>query len=212
MTPETPSEIIPLFPLNVVLFPQSRLPLHIFEERYRILISESITRDSEFGILLIQDQDIRPIGCTAVVNDVNRRYDDGRMDINVVGRKRFTLQNLVDMPSPYLCGRISWFDDIPEQVDGALRDRAVALHNEFVQKVFNGSVRPVLGTDVRTTRSFHLVQKSGLDLHQRQMFLGMNSENNRLNYLIRHLESMIPALESKQKIEELAKNDGYSQE
>ena len=188
------------------------MQLHIFEVLYRILISESITRDSEFGILLIQDQDIRPIGCTAVVNDVNRRYDDGRMDINVVGRKRFTLQNLVDMPSPYLCGRISWFDDIPEQVDGALRDRAVALHNEFVQKVFNGSVRPVLGTDVRTTRSFHLVQKSGLDLHQRQMFLGMNSENNRLNYLIRHLESMIPALESKQKIEELAKNDGYSQE
>jgi Lon protease-like protein len=212
MTPDSPVEILPLFPLNVVLFPQSRLPLHIFEDRYRILVSESITRDSEFGIILIQDQEIRPIGCTAVVSNVTRRYDDGRMDIIVEGRKRYTLQNLIDAPSPYLCGRISWFNDIPEDIDDSLRDRAVALHNEFVHKVFQGSVRPVLRTDIRTTRSFYLVQKSGLDLLQRQLFLSMNSENNRLDFLIRHLESMIPALESKQKIEELARNDGYHQE
>ncbi|MHB1049955.1 MAG: LON peptidase substrate-binding domain-containing protein [Bacteroidota bacterium] len=212
MTPESPSEILPLFPLNVVLFPQSRLPLHIFEDRYRILMSESITRDSEFGIILIQDQEIHPVGCTAVVSEVTRRYDDGRMDIIVEGRKRYSLHNLIDMPLPYLSGRISWFDDISEDIDDVLRDRAVELHNEFVHKVFKGSVRPVLRTDIRTTRSFHLVQKSGLALLQRQMFLSMNSENNRLGFLVRHLESMIPALSSKQNIEELAKNDGYHQE
>src|SRR5512143_3394490 len=90
---ESPTEILPLFHLNVVLFPQSQLSLHIFEERYKTLISECITYDSVFGINLIHEQQIRSIGCTASVKEVTKRYDDGRMDIIVEGRRRYTLHN-----------------------------------------------------------------------------------------------------------------------
>lgn len=212
MTSENPeTEILPLFPLNVVLFPQSQLPLHIFEDRYKTLISECITYDSVFGINLIHEQQIRSIGCTAAVKEVTRRYDDGRMDIIVEGRRRYTLHNLVEAPHPYYSGSISWYEDIDKHADEDLRMRAVSLHNEFVKAVFNGAVEQVLTDDVRKTRAFHLVQKSGLDLLQRQVFLSMNSENNRLSFLINHLESMLPLLVSKKKVEELAKNDGYIQ-
>jgi len=207
-----PTEILPLFPLNVVLFPQSQLPLHIFEERYKTLISECITYDSVFGINLIHEQQIRSIGCTAAVKEVMKRYDDGKMDIIVEGRRRYTLHNLVEAPHPYYSGRISWYEDVDKHADEDLRMRAVKLHNEFVKTVFNGTVEQVAIDDVRKTRAFHLVQKSGLDLVQRQVFLSMNSENNRLNFLINHLESMLPLLVSKKKVEELAKNDGYVQE
>lgn len=209
---EFPTEIIPLFPLNVVLFPQSLLPLHIFEERYKTLISECITYDNEFGINLIHEQEIRSIGCTAVVKEVTKRYAGGKVDIIVEGRRRYTLLNLVEAPHPYYSGRISWFKDIPEDHNDDLSVRAVQLYNQFVTVVFSGSVKQVQGNNIRQTRSFYLVQKSGLDLIQRQVFLSMNSENKRLEFLIQHFESLIPLLVSKKKVEELAKNDGYMQE
>ncbi len=207
-----PTEILPLFPLNVVLFPQSQLPLHIFEERYKTLISECITYDIVFGINFVHEQQIRSIGCTARVKEVTKRYGDGRTDIVVEGVRRYTLHNLVEAPHPYQSGRISWYDDVDKIADEELRLRAVGLHNTFVRTVFNGSVHEVSADDVRKTRAFHLVQKSGLDPVQRQVLLSMNSENNRLKFLVNHLESMLPLLISKKKTEELAKNDGYIQE
>lgn len=209
---ELPSHILPLFPLNVVLFPQSQLPLHIFEERYKTLISECITYDNVFGINLVHEQQMQTIGCTALVKEVTKRYDDGRMDIVVEGVRRYTLHNLVDAPHPYYSGRVSWYNDIPEEVDEQLRLKAVRLHNEFVRTVFQGTVNAVEPDDIRKTRAFYLVQKSGLDLPQRQMFLSMNSENARLGYLVKHLETLLPLLISKKKVEELARNDGYIQE
>ncbi len=206
------TEIIPLFPLNVVLFPHSQLHLHIFEERYKILTSECITYDNVFGIILVHEQEVRTIGCTASIQEVVKRYDDGKLDIVVEGRRRFQLHNFVEAPHPYYSGRISWVKDIAEDVDEQLRIRAVSLYNEFVKVVFTGIIQKVDINDVRKTRSFYLVQKSGMELIQRQVFLAMNSENRRLQFLIQHLESLLPLLASKKTVEELAKNDGYVQE
>ena len=201
-----------MFPLNVVLFPQSQLHLHIFEDRYRTLISECITYDTVFGINLIHEQEIRTVGCTAALKEVVKRYDDGRMDIIVEGRRRYQLHNFVEAPHPYYSGRISWLEDIAEDVSEDLRTRAVTLYNEFVSVVFSGIVPKVGLDDVRKSRGFYLVQKSGMDLIQRQVFLALTSENKRLHFLIQHLESLLPLLASKKTVEELAKNDGYVQE
>jgi len=210
--PEEPTEILPLFPLNVVLFPQSQLHLHIFEERYKMLIAECIKFDSSFGIILIHEQQLRTVGCTAIVKQITKHYADGRKDIVVEGRRRFQLHNFVEAPHPYYSGRISWVDDVDEEVDEQLRVHAVNLHNRFVKVVFTGIVELVDIHDVRKARSFHLVQKSGMELIERQVFLAMNSENKRLQFLIQHLEALLPLLASKKTVEELAKNDGYVQE
>ncbi len=209
---EGPTEILPLFPLNVVLFPQSQLHLHIFEERYKTLINECIKYDSVFGIILVHEQQTRTIGCTAMIKEIGKRYNDGRMDIIVEGRRRFHLHNFVEAPHPYYSGRISWMEDVDDKVDEQLRVHAVNLHNQFVKVVFTGIVQQVDINDVRKTRAFHLVQKSGMELIERQVFLAMNSENKRLQFLIHHLESLLPLLLSKKTVEELAKNDGYVQE
>ena len=80
---------IGLFPLNVVLLPGERVPLHIFEERYKDLIGACIENSEEFGLLLAEETELRTIGTSASVIDVLNRYDDGRMDIIVEGRDRF---------------------------------------------------------------------------------------------------------------------------
>ncbi|HMK38660.1 MAG TPA: LON peptidase substrate-binding domain-containing protein, partial [Bacteroidota bacterium] len=76
-----PETWLPLFPLNVVLFPRSALPLHIFEERYKVLINECVERGTPFGVALAREKGMADVGCSAVVSSVTRRYDDGRMDI-----------------------------------------------------------------------------------------------------------------------------------
>ncbi len=209
---EPVSEILPLFPLGVVLFPQSQLHLHIFEDRYKILIGESLSYDSFFGINFVHENDIRTVGCTAAVKEVVKRYEDGRMDIIVEGRRRYQLHTIVDAPHPYHCGRVSWIEDLPEDVEDPLRRTAVRLHNEFVSTVFTGVVEPVETGDIRKTRAFHLVQKCGMDLHQRQTMLAMQSENQRLRFLIRHLENVMPLLSSRKSVEEFARNDGFIRE
>ena len=72
---------IPLFPLGLVLLPKMNLPLHIFEERYKLMISECLADSRPFGILYFDGDSIHSSGCTARITEVVERYDDGRMDI-----------------------------------------------------------------------------------------------------------------------------------
>jgi Lon protease-like protein len=103
---------IPLFPLNVVLFPGMPLPLHIFEEKYKEMIAYCIRHNRPFGVSLLAavpspyGQAMQPhrIGCTAEITQV-QPLDEGRMFIMTVGRERFRLLS-VDTNKPYLVGMV----------------------------------------------------------------------------------------------------------
>ncbi len=207
-----PSEILPIFPLNAVIFPDAMLPLHIFEERYKILICECLAEGKEFGINLIHEQKIRSIGCTVIVSSSEKKYDDGTMDIVVKGRRRYTLLALLESPHPYHIGKISYYDDIKEEPNDELLKHAITLYNRFVKIAFKGMVPQAQRKPQKSITSFFLVQKSGLELIQRQLFLSMDSENKRLEFLVQHYESLLPIIIVKQKFEEIIMNDGYLQE
>lgn len=107
-----------LFPLNSVLFPGMRMPLHIFEERYRIMIRECIEEDAPFGVLLIRSG--AEVGAGAVPHDVGTTarilqveyLEDGRMNIFTIGQERFrTLA--INTTQPYLRGEVA----VLEQAD-----------------------------------------------------------------------------------------------
>ena len=80
---------IGLFPLGMVLLPGERVPLHIFEPRYRELIGECLDEEREFGLVLSDDDGMRQIGTTATIVEVLERFDDGRLNVIVEGRERF---------------------------------------------------------------------------------------------------------------------------
>ena len=109
-------ELLPLFPLQVVLFPRTALPLHIFEERYKEMIGDVLRGHTEFGVVLAGEKGIVNTGCTATVEKVLKNYPDGRMDLLTVGRRRFEIILLND-EKPYLRGR-----------GGVLRRRASRSH------------------------------------------------------------------------------------
>ena len=105
-----PSRLLPLFPLQVVVFPRTQLPLHIFEERYKVMIGEAIAKNTEFGIVLAKDDGIVNAGCTVVVDKVLKTYPDGRMDIVARGRRRFEIV-MLNQEKDYLQGEVEFFDD-----------------------------------------------------------------------------------------------------
>lgn len=204
------SQLLPIFPLRAVLFPDSLLPLHIFEQRYKILIAECIDQDSEFGINLFNNGKLHPTGCTAVVDEIVKRYDDGRMDIVVEGKRRYHLEKTVETTSPYYVGVVSFLFDREEKVDDLLRQKAIGLYNQMIRVAFKGRISEIdAATERSKLLSFVMVQKSGLDLEQRQEFLSIQSENERLAMLVRHLEAALPLLSSEEKRKELIMNDGY---
>ena len=102
---------LPLFPLNLVLFPGMRLPLHIFEERYKTMISDCIRRETPFGVLLIKQgpeaggpaEPFR-IGTTARITQ-NTQLEGGRLNILTIGEKRFELVDVVSS-TPFMIGNI----------------------------------------------------------------------------------------------------------
>ncbi|MBV9938229.1 MAG: LON peptidase substrate-binding domain-containing protein, partial [Acidobacteriaceae bacterium] len=88
------TQLLPLFPLSLVLLPGIPLPLHIFEERYKEMMADVIPAETEFGIVLAKDEGIVSVGCTAVVHQVIQRYSDGRLDLLAMGIRRFEIESL----------------------------------------------------------------------------------------------------------------------
>ena len=86
--------VIPLFSLGLVLLPQMPLPLHIFEERYKLMIGECIGSNTAFGIVYFNGSDIQTIGCTATILKVLKRYSDGCLDILTHGENRFAIKDM----------------------------------------------------------------------------------------------------------------------
>jgi Lon protease-like protein len=120
------NRLLPLFPLQLVVFPGSAIPLHIFEERYKEMVGEAEARSSEFGIVLAKDGGIANAGCTVVVEKVVRRYPDGRFDLIARGQRRFEIVSL-DQEKDYLRGEVEYFgDEDPEPAEAGLRKLAIA--------------------------------------------------------------------------------------
>lgn len=104
------SRLLPLFPLQLVAFPGTAIPLHIFEERYRRMVGEAAAAETEFGIVLAKEEGIVNAGCTVLVEEVIHRYPDGRFDVITRGHRRFMLR-AVDDELDYLRGEVEYFED-----------------------------------------------------------------------------------------------------
>jgi len=191
-------QLIPLFPLSVVLLPSMPLPLHIFEERYKEMMGEIIPAKSEFGVVFAKDDGIVNIGCTASIDRVMRRYDDGRLDLLAIGQRRFQIASL-DQEKPYLRAEVEFFnDDDASEVPPDLRQRATAAYRELAAAE---SESPASEPKWENTRiSFQLARYID-DFDKRQTVLSLRSEVERLEFLVR----VIPEYVARRELTALAK-------
>jgi len=200
-----PSRIIPLFPLNVVVFPRTRLPLHIFEDRYKAMVGDAIRDESEFGMVLAKEDGIVNAGCTVVIEKVLQMYPDGRMDIITRGKRRFEIAALNE-EKEYLQGEVNFFDDedfAPPPAE--LRDQALANFRKLSALSSVSSGEPDLEDP---QLSFQLAQVLP-DLDFLNNLLRQRSETNRLKELNHYLAEYIPRQKAIERMKELAPTNGY---
>lgn len=186
--------LLPLFPLKVVLFPRTDLPLHIFEERYKKMIAECLESRLEFGVVLAQENSVESTGCTASITKVVKRYDDGRMDIIVRGSRRFELL-LLDQEMPYLRGAPQFFEDDGEPLpaDDSRRQTAVELFgqlNEMLPREAKAAGKESLEPG-DSELSYQIVARLPLDLEFKQSLLPLRSEQERLTRVVAYLEKLL---------------------
>jgi Lon protease-like protein len=204
---------IPLFPLGVVLFPTSRVPLHIFEERYKKLCEESLKTHTTFGINYVEEDKLHSIGCTAQIADVIKRYPDGKLDVITEGVRRYEIVKFEQGGDKDLSyATIRWIEDVPEDRDLALTQETIGLFNELCDVAYKGSI-DALDTTIWSGPdkfpSFAIAQKSGLEADQRQALLSITSENERLSILKNFLTQLLPRVKEIETVNDLIRNDGY---
>lgn len=176
-------QLLPLFPLSVVLLPAMPLPLHIFEDRYKEMMGDVIAAESEFGVVLAKDEGIVNIGCTASVVNVLRKYPDGRLDLLAAGQRRFRIESL-DQEKSYLRATVEFFDDEDvSDVPSDLRSKAGAAYRQLAD-MERPDAEDESDPDKAARLSFYMARFIS-DLDKRQTVLSLRSEVERLQYLVK---------------------------
>lgn len=180
-------QLVPLFPLPLVLLPAMPLPLHIYEDRYKEMMGEIIaasevgTAASEFGVVLAKDEGIINIGCTASIQKVMRRYEDGCLDLLAVGQRRFRIAG-INEDKAYLRAEVEFFEDVDlTEVPDELKQRAQQVYLSLLALQGSGREPEVAGSSRLSFQIAHLLD----DVDRRQMLLALRSEVERLEFLVR---------------------------
>jgi Lon protease-like protein len=190
------ARLLPLFPLQLVVFPGAATPLHIFEQRYREMVGEAEAGGTEFGIVRTiargDESGIANTRCTVTVESVPHRYPDGRFDVVTRGRRRFQIVSLDD-EKPYLRGMVEYFDDEQtEHIPGELLNRALEAHERLRHEIGEGEI-PAPAELTSHDLSFRLAE--GIDdLDFRSMLLQSRSEPQRLRLFAEFVTGYIPRL------------------
>ena len=195
---------IGLFPLGLVLLPTERVPLHIFEPRYRELIGESLEQDVPFGVVYADEDGLRQIGTLATVTEVTERFADGRLNILVQGGERFRLLELTEGRT-FVTGRVEPVDDQLDPAEPADIERALTLFARLVELTVSDVEVPAAET---LELSFAIAGCFDFSPDLKQELLDESSERVRLVRLCELLAIAAETVERQQKIALRARTNG----
>ena len=198
-------ELLPLFPLEVVLLPGTPLPLHIFEPRYKEMIRECRAQDLPFGIVRAVKDGIAEVGCTAQIVSVTKEYPDGRLDLIAEGRERFEVLEINEERS-FLRADVLLVPDEPGSPSEEQRVRAIDAHRKILDLA--GALQDLSGAD-QDSLSYHLAGSLPLDLDFKQKLLTMRTESDRIQEVTQYLEGILPNLSRAARARERAGGNGH---
>ncbi len=211
MSPES----LPMFPLELVLLPEELLPLHIFEERYRLMMGECLDaqargeRGQEFGLVQARGQEMQAIGCSARIVNVTRRYPDGRFDILTIGSRRFEVL-YTEQEEPYWRCGVDFFEDEPgaDLAEEAQAARAIEIFQALLPLLRRAPDMPVHLPRPYRYLSFRMAASLSLELDFKQQLLSMRREAERLDQMIGLMEFLLDKLRQAEKAQEKAGGNG----
>jgi Lon protease-like protein len=199
-----PIQSLPLFPLGIVLLPEEVVPLHIFEERYKVMIGECLEQEKEFGIVWLSDSGLRDIGCTASISELLETMDDGRMNILVRGEEPFRLMRRIE-ELPYPAGDVELLDDDGVEpspdVLAETRERYASLVERLTDSRPEAEQLDQLG-------AYGIAATIDFALDAKQSLLEARSEEERLRMLSELIDAAMKRVDYVERAGERAKSNG----
>lgn len=201
------TNFIPIFPLSIVVYPGESLNLHIFEPRYIQLIKECIEQKKPFGIPAVINNGVAEMGTLVNILELVKEYDDGKMDIKTHGVQVFRILEVIkDIPDKLYSGAIVTYPDnrlalVPHRMKkllNAIRElhKILKVNKDFIK-------------DDNLLSSYDVAHHTGLSLEEEYELLGLMMEDQRLEYLKRHLTKVVPVLSEMENLKEKIKLNGH---
>jgi Lon protease-like protein len=194
----------PLFPLGIVALPGELVPLHIFEDRYKVMMNECLEGGHEFGIVWLSDEGLREVGCACEIDRVLERMEDGRINLVARGTRPFrVLERQGHLAYP--AGVIEFVPDHDEALDAELRLAAQTVYGELVQMATDREPTP---EELAELDAYGMAATVDFGVEAKQQLLDLRSENARLALLARLLRAAIKRIELVELAGERARSNG----
>ena len=201
------SQRIPLFPLEVVLFPGAPLPLHIFEPRYKLMVARCLKSQCEFGIVLARSEGIASVGCSAEILNVAKKYPDGRMDILTIGQSPYRIRQVFE-EQPYLEGDVEFLDDDAAPGNVHTQKRLLELFEQCHTLIY-GQPSGLTEANSTSLRTYQLASELPMNLDSKQELLEIREESERQSRLIELLDRWLPHLRHLERMRARAGGNGH---
>jgi Lon protease-like protein len=201
---EVPVQDFPLFPLGIVALPTESVPLHVFEHRFRTMIEECLEGESEFGIVWLSEEELKPVGCACEIERVLDREEDGRFTILVRGTRVFRLLQRQD-DLPYPAGIVEFLEEQEEPFDEEAAGEAKKLDGELVEAATD---RTLSEKELGSLGAYSMAAMVDFGAEAKQELLELRSENARLRLLTLLFRAAIKQLELSERAQARARSNG----
>ncbi|MBK8145829.1 MAG: LON peptidase substrate-binding domain-containing protein [Bacteroidetes bacterium] len=201
------TNFIPLFPLNIVVYPGEQLNLHIFEPRYKQLIQECFQDKKPFGIPTVLQGQISEMGTLVDILSIEKEHENGEMDIITTGVKVFTLLEIIkDIPNKlFMGGIVTYPNNVAVGIDHKMNNILETLRY-FHQLLELTKEYKKEDADLTTYDIAHHV---GMSLEQEYELLQLLREDQRQEYIQRHLKKIIPTIEELKNLKKRIQMNGH---
>jgi len=201
------TNFIPIFPLNIVVYPGENLNLHIFEPRYKQLINECKEANKPFGIPVVIDNKVQEFGTLLELVEVSKEYESGEMDIKTKGIKVFRmLEQIKDIPEKLYSGAIVSYPENYSNGSSGLMKKVMENLRQLHQLI---KVEKNFNKEDKELTAFEIAHHIGLSLEEEYEVLLLQDELHRQEYIKRHLLKAIPMAQGMEQLKEKIKLNGH---
>lgn len=199
--------LLPIFPLNIVVFPEERLNLHIFEPRYKQLIKECFEEKKEFGIPTVLKSGLSEIGTSVEILRIEKEYENGDLDVKTRGVRIFRILEVIkELPDKLFSGAIVKY---PDNASQGIQKKMQIIMNEvrYFHQLLEVS-KEYKRSDAELS-TYDIAHHVGMSLEQEYEFLNLLREDQRQEYIQRHLKKLIPTIMELQNLKERIQLNGH---
>lgn len=202
------TNFVPIFPLDIIVYPSEPLNLHVFEPRYKQLIKECIDEHKPFGIPVVLEKKVLEYGTLMEVTDLVKEYDNGELDIKTKGKKVFRVLEMVkEVPDKlYLGAIVSYPENKMEQEDTDLANLILKEVKRLYTLLDVEEKFPVKGDK---PISYEIAHYIGLTKEQEYEMLKLFNEMQRLEYIRRHLNKVVPLIKEFEQVKARIQMNGH---